>query len=76
MAGIAQAYADNIPVLVFLGGNNLERLSVKPNFTAPTTIGAGSSRSKRSIRRTRWAMSCAVPSTPCATAGLARSWSS
>jgi acetolactate synthase I/II/III large subunit len=34
MGGIAQAYADNIPVLVFLGGNNLDRLAVKPNFTA------------------------------------------
>jgi len=34
MGGIAQAYADNIPMLVFLGGNNLDRLSVKPNFTA------------------------------------------
>jgi acetolactate synthase I/II/III large subunit len=34
MGGIAQAYADNIPVLVFLGGNNLDRLSVKPNFAA------------------------------------------
>jgi thiamine pyrophosphate-dependent acetolactate synthase large subunit-like protein len=34
MGGIAQAYADNIPILVFLGGNNLDRLSVKPNFTA------------------------------------------
>ena len=34
MGGIAQAYADNIPVLVFLGGNTLDRLSVKPNFSA------------------------------------------
>ena len=34
MGGIAQAYADNIPILVFLGGNNLDRLSVKPNFSA------------------------------------------
>lgn len=34
MGGIAQAYADNIPILVFLGGNTLDRLSVKPNFTA------------------------------------------
>ena len=34
MGGIAQAYADNIPMLVFLGGNTLDRLSVKPNFTA------------------------------------------
>jgi acetolactate synthase I/II/III large subunit len=34
MGGIAQAYADNVPVLVFLGGNALDRLSVRPNFTA------------------------------------------
>ena len=34
MGGIAQAYADNVPILVFLGGNSLDRLSVKPNFTA------------------------------------------
>jgi thiamine pyrophosphate-dependent acetolactate synthase large subunit-like protein len=34
MGGIAQAYADNIPILVFLGGNALDRLSVRPNFTA------------------------------------------
>ena len=34
MGGIAQAHADNIPVLVFLGGNALDRLSVRPNFTA------------------------------------------
>jgi thiamine pyrophosphate-dependent acetolactate synthase large subunit-like protein len=34
MGGLAQAYADNIPVLVFLGGNNLNKLGVKPNFSA------------------------------------------
>ena len=34
MGGIAQAFADNVPILVFLGGNSLDRLSVKPNFTA------------------------------------------
>jgi thiamine pyrophosphate-dependent acetolactate synthase large subunit-like protein len=34
MGGIAQAHADNIPILVFVGGNNLDRLSVRPNFTA------------------------------------------
>ena len=34
MGGIAQANADNIPVLVFLGGNNLDRISVRPNFSA------------------------------------------
>ncbi len=34
MGGIAQAYADNIPILVFLGGNALDRISVKPNFSA------------------------------------------
>ena len=34
LGGIAQAFADNIPVLVFLGGNSLNQLSVKPNFNA------------------------------------------
>ena len=34
LGGIAQAYADNIPILVFLGGNSLNQLSVKPNFNA------------------------------------------
>ena len=34
MGGIAQANADNIPILVFVGGNNLAQLSVRPNFTA------------------------------------------
>lgn len=34
MGGLAQAYADNIPILAFMGGNPLDRLSVKPNFSA------------------------------------------
>lgn len=34
MGGLAQAFADNIPVLVFLGGNTLEKISVRPNFSA------------------------------------------
>ncbi|MFT5509071.1 MAG: acetolactate synthase-1/2/3 large subunit [Hyphomicrobiaceae bacterium] len=34
MGGLAQAFADNIPVLVFLGGNSLDRMSVRPNFSA------------------------------------------
>ena len=34
MGGLAQAYADNIPVLAFMGGNTLDRISVKPNFSA------------------------------------------
>ena len=34
LGGIAQAYADNIPILVFLGGNSLSQLSVSPNFNA------------------------------------------
>ena len=34
MGGLSQAYADNIPVLVMLGGNSLNQLSVKPNFHA------------------------------------------
>lgn len=34
MGGIAQAYADSVPVLIFLGGNTLDRIGVKPNFHA------------------------------------------
>ncbi len=34
MGGLAQANADNIPVLVFVGGNQLDRVAVKPNFSA------------------------------------------
>jgi len=34
MGGLAQANADNIPMLVMLGGNRLDRLSVRPNFNA------------------------------------------
>lgn len=34
MGGLAQAAADNIPILVLLGGNSLEQISVRPNFSA------------------------------------------
>lgn len=34
MGGLSQAYADNVPVLVMLGGNALNQLSVRPNFHA------------------------------------------
>ncbi len=34
MGGLSQAFADNIPVLVMLGGNSLNQLSVRPNFNA------------------------------------------
>ena len=34
MGGIAQAYADNIPILVLPGGVQLDQLSVRPNFAA------------------------------------------
>ena len=34
MGGIAQAYADNIPLLVLPGGVFLNQISVKPNFSA------------------------------------------
>ena len=34
MGGIAQAYADNVPILVLPGGVNLDQLAVKPNFSA------------------------------------------
>ena len=36
MGGIAQAYADNIPVLVLPGGVSLNQTGVKPNFSATT----------------------------------------
>ncbi len=34
MGGLSQAYADNIPILVMLGGNSLNEISVRPNFSA------------------------------------------
>ena len=34
MGGLSQAFADNIPILVFLGGNSLNQISVRPNFSA------------------------------------------
>ena len=34
VGGIAQAYADNIPILVLPGGVFLNQISVKPNFSA------------------------------------------
>ena len=34
MGGIAQAYADNIPILVMPGGISLDQIGVKPNFSA------------------------------------------
>jgi thiamine pyrophosphate-dependent acetolactate synthase large subunit-like protein len=34
LGGIAQAYADNVPMLVLPGGNNLDRLGVRPNYVA------------------------------------------
>jgi acetolactate synthase-1/2/3 large subunit len=34
IGGLAQANADNIPILVLPGGNNLDRIHVSPNFQA------------------------------------------
>jgi acetolactate synthase-1/2/3 large subunit len=34
VGGLAQANADNVPILVLPGGNNLESIYVKPNFVA------------------------------------------
>ncbi len=34
LGGIAQANADNIPILVLPGGNALDRLGVRPNYSA------------------------------------------
>lgn len=34
MGGLAQANADNVPMLVLPGGNPLDRMNIKPNFLA------------------------------------------
>ena len=34
MGGLAQAFSDNIPILVLTGGYPLERRNVRPNFLA------------------------------------------
>lgn len=34
VGGLAQAYADNIPILVLPGGVNLHQIAVRPNFSA------------------------------------------
>ena len=34
MGGLSQAFADNIPILVMLGGNSLNEISVRPKFSA------------------------------------------
>lgn len=37
MGGLAQANADNVPMLVLPGGNRLDQMNVKPNFLAART---------------------------------------
>ncbi|MDE2725481.1 MAG: thiamine pyrophosphate-binding protein, partial [Gemmatimonadota bacterium] len=37
MGGIAQAYADNVPILVLPGGVRLSQIAVRPNFSATHT---------------------------------------
>ncbi len=37
MGGLAQAYADNIPILVLPGGVRLNQIAVRPNFSATQT---------------------------------------
>ena len=39
MGGIAQAYADNIPILVLPGGVRRNQISVRPNFSAAANYG-------------------------------------
>ena len=34
MGGVSQAFADNIPILVMLGGDSLHQIGVPPNFNA------------------------------------------
>lgn len=37
IGGLAQAFADNIPILFFPGGNSLNNLNIRPNFSAVRT---------------------------------------
>ena len=37
MGGLAQAYADNVPILVLPGGNRTDLLGVRPNFSAASS---------------------------------------
>lgn len=39
LGGIAQAYADNIPILVLPGGVALQQIGIRPNFSAAPTYG-------------------------------------
>ncbi len=39
LGGIAQAFADNIPVMVMPGGINLDEIGVRPNFSAVRSYG-------------------------------------
>ena len=39
MGGLAQANADNIPILVMPGGNALNQLFIRPNFSAVNSWG-------------------------------------
>ena len=39
LGGIAQAFADNVPVLVLPGGVNLNQIAVRPNFSAVHNYG-------------------------------------
>ena len=40
LGGIAQAYADNVPILVLPGGVNLNQIAVRPNFSAVQNYGS------------------------------------
>lgn len=50
LGGIAQAFADNIPILVLPGGPNRSELAVRPNYSAELNY-AGVVKSVESIRR-------------------------
>ena len=40
LGGIAQAFADNVPILVLPGGVNLNQIAVRPNFSAVHNYGS------------------------------------
>ena len=50
LGGVAQAFADNIPILVLPGGPNSSEIAVRPNYSAELNY-RGVVKSVESIRR-------------------------
>jgi glyoxylate carboligase len=75
-AGVAQAYADSVPVLVLPGAPELPRQHVPPFFDAVSSFGASRSGRPRSTPPSACRSSCGAPSLPSGPADRARCSSS